>query len=698
MVTAEPAVHRVVRELEACGCKPGWSGASFKARCPGHDDKVASLSVSEADDGRALVHCHAGCATERVVEALGLTMRDLFPETNGAAPRETRYAIHDAAGNLIATHVRMDGPDGKRLWWEREGRKGLGGLPLADLPLYCAHLVARWSPGSVIVVTEGEKSCDALLSRGIPALGTVTGASGCPGREALEVLRDRPVVLWPDHDETGAAHMRRVDAALNGIASSVRWIKWGVQPGDDAADFEGSTDAFRMLVGNALAPPTPDTESTREKAPRRRQGSALLIDDVEPATEQVDGPALFQEVAAVLARYLVIEAAAITVITLWIAMTYLTDHVDCMPRLLLTSPTRACGKSRLLGLLAALVHRALPASSITPSAVFRIIDAAHPTLLLDEMDNARLSENPELLAVLNSGHTRAMAYTIRNVGERHEPRRFSTWAPIAFAAIDKPPGLPDTIASRSLPISMRRRARTQPVQRMRQGCISAELEPVRRQLARWCDDHAETIATTDPPVPEALDDRWADNATPLLSIADAAGGEWRERARRALLELAGSVPDEADARIQLLHDLRDVFAGRNRLSTKDLIDALKEMEDRPWGEWSRDGAITPRGLAKLLKGFRIEPADVRLGEKVLKGYTKEAFQDAWLQYPTPNPRQAQQATPDAGEAPVSEPQHASDVADAGNGSDPHQSSVVADVADATDREGTIFRALEGGSR
>lgn len=42
------------------------SGSGWSARCPGHEDRRASLSISEGDDGRALVHCHAGCPVDEV--------------------------------------------------------------------------------------------------------------------------------------------------------------------------------------------------------------------------------------------------------------------------------------------------------------------------------------------------------------------------------------------------------------------------------------------------------------------------------------------------------------------------------------------------------------------------------------------------------------------------------------------------------
>lgn len=55
------------------------------ACCPAHEDKSPSLAIREVDDGRVLVHCFSGCATEDVLAAVGLTFSDLF------APRETNH-------------------------------------------------------------------------------------------------------------------------------------------------------------------------------------------------------------------------------------------------------------------------------------------------------------------------------------------------------------------------------------------------------------------------------------------------------------------------------------------------------------------------------------------------------------------------------------------------------------------------------
>src|SRR3989338_7330666 len=54
--------------------RTGW-----QARCPSHEDKHPSLSISVGDDGKVLIHCHAGCTPEEILGRLGMSLRDLFP-------------------------------------------------------------------------------------------------------------------------------------------------------------------------------------------------------------------------------------------------------------------------------------------------------------------------------------------------------------------------------------------------------------------------------------------------------------------------------------------------------------------------------------------------------------------------------------------------------------------------------------------
>ncbi len=87
------------------------SGEGWSARCPGHDDRRASLSIHEGDDGRALVKCHAGCKVDAICAAVGLRMVDLMPsaEMLPKASKSTgnikplivaQYDYRDEAGKL----------------------------------------------------------------------------------------------------------------------------------------------------------------------------------------------------------------------------------------------------------------------------------------------------------------------------------------------------------------------------------------------------------------------------------------------------------------------------------------------------------------------------------------------------------------------------------------------------------------------
>ena len=62
------------------------AGNGWAACCPTHDDRRASLSIAQAEDGTVLVKCHAGCETVSILAAVGLEMRDLFPPKSGPTP------------------------------------------------------------------------------------------------------------------------------------------------------------------------------------------------------------------------------------------------------------------------------------------------------------------------------------------------------------------------------------------------------------------------------------------------------------------------------------------------------------------------------------------------------------------------------------------------------------------------------------
>ena len=120
-------------------------------------------------------------------------------------------------------------------------------------------------------------------------------------------------------------------------------------------------------------------------------------------------------------------------------------------------------------------------------------------------------------------------------------------------------------------------------------------------------------------MPAGVFNRVADNWRPLLAIADAAGGNWPERARRACMA-AAEVPAEQSVGVILLGDIQAIFAekGVDRLPSDDLVKALNEIEGHPWAEW-RGRPLTSHALARLLKKYpTLEGRKIELARAVVR--------------------------------------------------------------------------------
>jgi len=227
------------------------SGKGWVALCPAHEDRKPSLHIAVGSDGRVLLNCFAGCPREKILRAIGLEMRDLFPQPERTSKRApTRiFEIRDVNGRLVALHKRYDGPRGKRFVWKLpDGQTGLGGLSTKALPLYGSEKLREWPGDAPLVLCEGEKAAQALVDAGIPALGTVCGASITPERSVLRPLANRRVVLWPDNDDAGRAHMNRIAVLLRELGADVRWFEWPeAPPRGDAADYIARNGDVRKL-------------------------------------------------------------------------------------------------------------------------------------------------------------------------------------------------------------------------------------------------------------------------------------------------------------------------------------------------------------------------------------------------------------------------------------------------------------------
>lgn len=260
-----------------------------------------------------------------------------------------------------------------------------------------------------------------------------------------------------------------------------------------------------------------------------------------------------------------------------------------------------------------------------------------------------MGDDPELRGILNGSHSRESAFTIRTVGEDHEPRCFSTWCAKAIVGIG---GLPDTVEDRAVTVRLERRSTTVGEMPHWRDRDRQAVEVLRQKLARWTDDNADAVLERRRAIvfPSSLHERARDIWEALLAIAESAGGKWAGttgRAYRACEAISAEVDPETGASEMLLADMRMVFeeAGNPEAlptgkpdehydpNEPAILPALIAMEGRPWSEWSRGRPLSARGLAKLLKGFSIAPGTIRLQSgSTPKGYKRVAFVPVWERY------------------------------------------------------------------
>jgi len=361
----------------------------------------------------------------------------------------------------------------------------------------------------------------------------------------------------------------------------------------------------------------------------RKQGDSddLPFQVVEPWHEPIDPPQLLSDIAAVIRSFIVCDKEIAHTAALWVAMTWFIDVVQVAPLAVITAPEKRCGKSILLSILGRLSTRAITACSITPAALFRTIDAWCPTLLIDEAD-AFIKDNEELRGLLNSGHTRDSAYVIRTQGDNFAPTKFNTWGAKALAGIGQ---LSDTLMDRAVVLELRRKLPHEEAERIRDADPDL-FDVLRTKLARFAEDYRDQVRKARPPLPESLNDRALDNWEPLLAIAMTAGGDWLKIGCAAALKLSGGENESLTTGIELLYDIREIFADRDKVSTADLIGLLCDDEEKPWATFNRGKPITPRQVARRLREYGIHSHTVRIGVDTAKGYVIDQFTESFSRY------------------------------------------------------------------
>jgi hypothetical protein len=469
-----------------------------------------------------------------------------------------------------------------------------------------------------LIAEEGRKACEGTIASGLRK------AEG----DELPVLEDRP----------------RSNGRLNGATS----------PADRRNGHEHDARVLNLMdlgLGNkeiqADIGPVADIDRLRARwngeGRRMRSHAKSGSNGSSHANVRLDGAVLLDEVYNFLGRFVAFPSEEAHVAhTLWIAHCHAMDAWESTPRLAFLSPEPGSGKTRALEASELLVPNPVEAINVTPAYLFRKVGSpeGRPTILFDEVDTIfgpKAGDHEEVRGLLNAGHRKgAVAGRCAVRGKIVETEEIPAYCAVALAGLGN---LPDTILSRSVVVRMRRRAPDEQVEPFRRRLLLEEGERLRSDLAAWAASAIGDVIDAWPEMPEQIKDRDADVWEALLAVADVAGSEWPERARKAAVALVTQSKEMTPSLgLRLLADLRTVFGTEDKLPTEKILRALHVMDEAPWGDL-RGRPMTDRDLAKLLKPYEIKPKLVKIAGEVSRGYQRTDLHDAWLRYLPPLPQE-----------------------------------------------------------
>jgi hypothetical protein len=280
----------------------------YVCRCPAHDDKTASLSVSQSDTGKLLVNCFASCAVEEVLGRVGLKLSDLMPPKEERKAEKARiigpvieaYDYEDENGVLIYQVTRHH----PKTFLQRRPHPvngweaNLNGV--VKVLYHLPALLAGIQRGDNVYLVEGEKDVHTLESWGLTAT-TNAGGAGAWGNNPryIETLKDATrLYVLPDNDKAGRLWADKVRASLP--HARVLWLPDLAEKGDvsDWATQGGTREKLEQLcatidAAEAAVEPAAyndgDRAEIRNYTGEKNEATALPVADVVEAMQDAVG-------------------------------------------------------------------------------------------------------------------------------------------------------------------------------------------------------------------------------------------------------------------------------------------------------------------------------------------------------------------------------------------------------------------------
>lgn len=249
------ALDLVEERLHQAGKRLTRRDRSIQAQCPAHEDRNPSLTVSLGDRQDVVLHCHAGCTTTAVLDALNLTYQHISVAKEPTPTHDTHYLYTDSFGKPLFRVVRT--PD-KKFWQQRLTPEGEWANGLGDTlrVLYRLQEVQGAVVGKKpIWIVEGEKDADRLHRMGLCAT-TNPGGAGKWLPHHTDTVAGAELHIVADKDDPGRAHATAIRDACT--PRGCRVTIWEAASGKDISDHLNAGHRIDELVPWGETPPNPD--------------------------------------------------------------------------------------------------------------------------------------------------------------------------------------------------------------------------------------------------------------------------------------------------------------------------------------------------------------------------------------------------------------------------------------------------------
>lgn len=413
-------------------------------------------------------------------------------------------------GNLLYQVVRYKPkgfsqrrPDGNNDWiWNMKG--------VNPVPYHLPEIIQSIEP---VLIVEGEKDVENLRRMGFTATTSPMGA-GKWKASYNKYLKDKEVILIPDHDQPGYQHCRNIGQSLWGIAKKIKWLELpGLEGKEDISDWieKGNTkekllqlikeapdftlkkheersgkpinlrlkDRTKTIVPN-LIHLVGDQGRTKylfckngqllieeyfikddkRYSPKQYLPIKILNPNILNRSFNLDIARLATEIDAFIKSYLEMPLDSdYLILATWVFHTYLIEKFNTTP-ILYFYGVKETGKSRAGEVLSELAFRAQRLTSLTEATLFRSVELFKPTLIIDEIKLMGKGGNQGLADLMKTTYKRGLKVSRINLNKNGEDQieYFDTFTPLVICTTES---IPDIIESRCILFTMQKNSNPQ---------------------------------------------------------------------------------------------------------------------------------------------------------------------------------------------------------------------------------------------